>query len=136
LMWHFTDVFYHTDNDRLINVSAKEMRNVGISALASAFALCSANETSTIFLIDEIKSNAVSRLMTEFDLSVSALKNGSSLKDEQHILDVWTNYYITTLEKMTEISVPDASSKVTSRIREAQAEVRAKCSTLINQLVK
>src|SRR5687768_11125285 len=36
LLWHFTDVFYHTDNDRLVNVSAATLTNVGTSALVSA----------------------------------------------------------------------------------------------------
>ena len=33
LFWHFTDVFYHTDGDRLDKVSKPELVNVGIAAL-------------------------------------------------------------------------------------------------------
>ena len=29
LFWHFTDVFYHTDGDRLDMVSKPELANVG-----------------------------------------------------------------------------------------------------------
>jgi aminopeptidase YwaD len=136
LMWHFTDVFYHTDSDRLINVSAKEMKNVGISALASAFSLCSGNEESAIFFIDEIKTNALTRLMTEFDLSKAAIKNGASVNEEKHILEVWANYYVSALEKMTEIPIQLALSKVISKISAAQLEVKTEYSKLISQLSK
>jgi hypothetical protein len=136
LMWHFTDVFYHTDNDRLINVSAKEMRNVGISALASAFTLCSANEESAMFFIDEIKTNALTRLMTEFELSKTAIKNGASANDEKHILEVWTNYYVSALEKMTDIPTQPASANVISKINKAQLDVKTECGKLIGQLPK
>jgi aminopeptidase YwaD len=136
LMWHFTDVFYHTDNDRLINVSPKEMRNVGISALASAFSLCSANEESAIFFIDEIKTNALTRLTTEFDLSKTAIKNGASVNEEKHILEVWASYYVSALEKMTEILMQPASAKVISKIISAQSDLKDECSKLISQLPK
>lgn len=39
LLWHFTDQFYHTDNDRLDKVSQKTMVNVGTGALVSAYIL-------------------------------------------------------------------------------------------------
>ena len=44
LLWHFTDVFYHTDADRIDKVSAKTLANVGISALSSGIFLCTAKE--------------------------------------------------------------------------------------------
>ena len=31
LLWHFTDQFYHTDNDRIDKVSQKTLKNVGKS---------------------------------------------------------------------------------------------------------
>jgi aminopeptidase YwaD len=135
LMWHFTDVFYHTDSDRLVNVSAKEMRNVGISALATAFTLCSANEESASFFIDEIKTNAFTRLATEFDLSSAAIKNGASVNDEKHILEVWTSYYVSALEKMTDLPTQPAP-KLISKINSAKSELKAECSKLISQLSK
>ena len=91
LMWHFTDVFYHTDGDRLEMVSAVEMKHVGVSALAAAFTLCSANELTSIALIDEIAGNATDRLAVEFNLSKLALQNGGVLEKEQHIISVWSN---------------------------------------------
>ena len=39
LFWHFTDVYYHTDGDRIDKVSKAELVNVGNAALASVLTL-------------------------------------------------------------------------------------------------
>ncbi len=39
LMWHFTDMFYHTDADRLDKVSGETMKHVGVSALVTSWLL-------------------------------------------------------------------------------------------------
>lgn len=69
LMWHFTDVFYHTDNDRIDKVSPIEMKNVGISALTAAYTLISADENTAIATVSQVKTDALTRLKTEFELS-------------------------------------------------------------------
>ena len=43
LFWHFTDVYYHTDGDRIDKVSKDELVNVGNAALASVLTLTSAD---------------------------------------------------------------------------------------------
>jgi aminopeptidase YwaD len=134
LMWHFTDVFYHTDADRLAMVSAEEMKNVGISGLATAYALTAADEQMTLYLIAEITHNAVERLTTEFDLSKKEIQNKSSPAKEQHILKVWTDWYIEAIEKMTEIRVGGASDTIRKSIDDAKREVSAKSQELISQL--
>jgi len=103
LMWHFTDVYYHTDGDRLENVSSAEMKNVGVSALAGAFLLTSADEKTTLTLIEEAKNNAIKRLDVEGNLSVAAVNAGATLKDEQHILETWRDFYSKAFERMVEI---------------------------------
>jgi hypothetical protein len=134
LMWHFTDVFYHTDGDRISMVSAAEMRNVGISALATAFTLSCANENTTLFLIEEIKKNAIKRLETEFALSQEAIRNGAAIKNEQHILAVWSSWYETALEKMNDIPVSRDTPAIGKKINEAIGEVKAKSKSQIDSL--
>lgn len=135
LMWHFTDVFYHTDGDRLEMVSAEEMKNVGISALATAFTLCSANEQTTLYLIDEITTSAIDRLQTEASLSKEAVQNGSKLEDEQHILDVWTSWYMEAIKKMSDIHVAGMTEKIEKKITESKAAIADKNERL-NQTLK
>jgi len=50
LMWHFTDIFYHTDADRLDMVSPAEMKHVGKAALVTAYLLTTANSKTAVAL--------------------------------------------------------------------------------------
>lgn len=134
LMWHFTDVFYHTDGDRLEMVSATEMKHVGISALAAAFTLCSANESTSIALIDEISGNATERLAVEFKLSKLALQNGGVLEKEQHIISVWSNWYLQALAKMVDINTKGSSTIIKTKISDAQTNLKQK-TEILNKLL-
>src|SRR4029453_14210976 len=52
LNWHFTDRFYHTNQDTVDKVSADEMRNVGVTVATSAYFLASANEADALAVVD------------------------------------------------------------------------------------
>ncbi|MEO8174316.1 MAG: M28 family peptidase, partial [Sediminibacterium sp.] len=134
LMWHFTDVFYHTDGDRLNMVSAKEMKNVGVSALASAFTLCSADEATTISLIDELTKNALNRLQAEYVLGKEALQTGSTTDKETHILQVWSDWYKTALGKMSDINVKGETVAIQKKIYAAQANINRVTASYISVL--
>lgn len=136
LMWHFTDVFYHTDGDRLEMVSAEEMKNVGVSALATAYILAAADETTALTLIDEVRKNALDRLDVEFNLSKDAVGKGSKISEEQHILDVWTSYYATALDKMIEIPVKGTTKRIDTKIATSKAELQKKLEELKKWLEK
>jgi hypothetical protein len=136
LMWHFTDVFYHTDGDRLDMVSPAEMRNVGISALATAYVLLSADEKITLLLIGEVKNNALERLETEFLLSREVIKKGGDLKQEQHILDVWSSYYETAIDKMMDVSVAGPSDIILKEIGRSKTIIRDKAREYEDALKK
>ena len=135
LMWHFTDVFYHTDADRLDMVSAAEMKNVGVSALATAFTLCSATEKTTLTLIDDIGRNATARFATEFELSKEEIKKGKLKKDEQHIIEVWANWYKLSIEKMKEINVNGSTKDINRKIMDVQNMIEEKKKDFISQLI-
>lgn len=130
LMWHFTDVYYHTDGDRLEMTSSEEMKNVGVSALATAYVLASADEAATITLIEEIKKSALDRLNVEFVLSKDAVVKGAKVTDEQHILEVWTSYYTAAIDKMTEIPVKGTTKKIDTKIAAAKADLQKKLEEL------
>jgi aminopeptidase YwaD len=134
LMWHFTDVFYHTDADRLDMVSAKEMKNVGVSALAAAFTLCSADEATALSLIDEITKNALDRLQAEYALGKEALQTGSTAEKEQHILKVWNDWYKAALGRMSDINVNGVTEKIRKRIEDAQMSIGLKTDSFVGLL--
>ena len=123
LMWHFTDVFYHTDADRLDMVSPQEMKNSGVSALATAYTLTAASQATTLLLIDELEKNAGDRLQAEYELGLQAIKNGSPAADEKHKIDVWAKWYTDAIGKMTDINVDGITGPISSRIALAQQHI-------------
>ncbi len=134
LMWHFTDVFYHTDADRLDKVSPSEMKNVGVSGLAAAFTLCTATNATTLSLIAELEKNAMERLDEEFILGQKALQQGSDLGKEKHILAVWSDWYQKAIDKMADIPVSGENSSIRLAIEKAEAGIRKKSGELQGKL--
>jgi aminopeptidase YwaD len=129
LLWHFTDVFYHTDADRIDKVSAWEMKNVGVSALVAAYTLTANNEKLVRYLIDEYKQSALKRLDIEAALSKTAIANGGNKETEMHILEVWTKFYVEALSKMTELPCTNIDNSIV--IANAQKAVSDKLREII-----
>lgn len=134
LMWHFTDVFYHTDNDRIDKVSATTMKNVGVSALTAGFTLVTANENTASQTVAQVKADALTRLKTEFELSKKAVAEGKSATDEQHILAVWGKWYTDALATIGNMAVKPQTTRVGSAIKVATLEVEKQTQAYIEQL--
>jgi aminopeptidase YwaD len=134
LMWHFTDVFYHTDADRLDMVSPVEMKHVAKSALATAFLLTTADDKTAVSLIKEITYNALQRLQTEFELSKKAVQSGTDKAKEQHILEVWGNWYVKALSAASDISVKDGGKRVQEAIEKGKQQIQQQTAGYISQL--
>ncbi|TKC04727.1 M28 family peptidase [Pedobacter polaris] len=134
LMWHFTDVFYHTDNDRIDKVSATTMKNVGISALTAAYTLVTANEITASATVTQVKNDALIRLKTEFELSKKAIADGKSVADEKHIVEVWGKYYRDALATIGTMAVKPETTKVGSAIKVATLEIEKQTQTYLTEL--
>jgi aminopeptidase YwaD len=123
LFWHFTDVYYHTDNDRLPNVSPREMTNVGVSALVSALTLASADGPTARALVTEVERAATARLDAEAALSRAAIAAGGDRGKEQTILSAWANWYRNAIGTMAEIEVGGSSPETKRAISAAESAV-------------
>jgi len=134
LMWHFTDVFYHTDNDRIDKVSPTEMKNVGISALTAAYALISADENMASSTVAQVKADALTRLKTEFDLSKKAIADGKSADDEKHIIETWSKWYIDALATINKMPVKSETTRIGSSIKVATLEVEKQTKAYLAEL--
>lgn len=128
LLWHFTDVFYHTDADRIDKVSAWEMKNVGVSALVAAYTLTANNEKLLSYLVEEYKQSALKRLDVEAALSKTAIANGGNQATELHILAVWAKFYVDALVKMNEIAI--TKNNIAQEIIQAQQAVNDKLKAI------
>ncbi|AEW03231.1 peptidase M28 [Niastella koreensis] len=134
LMWHFTDVFYHTDADRLDMVSPVEMKHVAKSALTTAYLLTTANDKTATALINDITRNALQRLQTEFDLSKQAIQAGGDKTKEQHILQVWCDWYVKALGTASDISTGGGGKTVQQSIEKGQQQIKEQTGVYISQL--
>lgn len=123
LLWHFTDVFYHTDNDRLENVSAATLANVGTAALVSALTLASADSTIARGIVAETRWAAERRLETETRLSLDTLQRGGTLAHESLILTTWAGYYRDAIRAATDIETGGTSEGTRRAIEGAAAAV-------------
>jgi len=109
LFWHFTDQFYHTDNDRLDKVSKATLRNVGTAALASAYTLINADETTAKSVIHSIEKAALTRLTEELEQGQLAIEKGASKETQIEIVKAWEAWYkkaIKTTEDMVSDELP------------------------------
>jgi aminopeptidase YwaD len=134
LMWHFTDVFYHTDNDRIDKVSPTEMKNVGISGLTAAYTLISADENTAITTVSQVKADALARLKTEFELSKKAIADGKAANDEKHIIQVWCKWYVDALATINKMPVKAETTKVGSAIKFATNEIEKQTKAYLAKL--
>jgi hypothetical protein len=124
LLWHFTDQFYHTDNDRLDKVSQKTLVNVGTAALASAYTLLNADTTTAEYMINMLLVKASARLDVEYVLSKKSMAAGGNQEDEQKILDTWTDYYVNSLDTIKDL-VPADDAEILRQIEIAKAGLKA-----------
>jgi hypothetical protein len=128
LFWHFTDQFYHTDGDRLVNVSPVTMTNVGNAALASVLTLTSANGATARALVAEVEAMATARIKGEMALSKAAIAAGGDRVQQADIVTTWIDYYGRTIESMNDIEVGGASAATTATIKASAARIRAMTS--------
>lgn len=134
LMWHFTDVFYHTDNDRIDKVSATTMKNVGISALTAAYTLVTADENTAVSTVNQVKTDALARLKTEFELSKKAIAEGKDAMAEKHIIDVWGKYYTDALATIINMAVSPKTTRVGSAIKVATLDIEKQTKAYLEAL--
>lgn len=134
LMWHFTDVFYHTDNDRIDKVSATTMKNVGVSALTAAYTLVTADENTASATVTQVKNDALVRLKTEFDLSKKAIADGKPVADEKHIIEVWGKYYTDALATINTMAVAPKTTRVGSAIKVATLAIEKQTQAYLAEL--
>lgn len=123
LLWHFTDQFYHTDNDRIDKVSKETLKNVGTSSLVCALILLNADADTALSLLSTIKKAAQKRLDEEFLLSLKSIKSGTTINDELKIIKAWKDWYLKTMRTLKDLDY-DSSQKLSIEIKAAQKDIR------------
>ncbi|MFC3974606.1 M28 family peptidase [Maribacter confluentis] len=134
LLWHFTDQFYHTDNDRIDKVSQKTLKNVGTAALVSGLKLVNAESGFALEQIATLEKKALLRLQNEYDLSVSAIEKGGNPAEQLSILTAWKDWYLAAL--LSTQNVLSNTSLTKKQLNGAKAKIEKKYEEKKKQLVK
>ncbi|MEO8933348.1 MAG: M28 family peptidase [Xanthomarina sp.] len=134
LFWHFTDQFYHTDNDRLDKVSKETLKNVGIAALNAAYILLNSDEKTAKEMIETIEKSAISRLYEELEQGQIAIKNGDKLALQIEIIKAWEDWYVKAIATTVDMVSEDEILK--EAIYKAQGSIKKTAEKIINELKK
>lgn len=135
LLWHFTDQFYHTDNDRIDKVSQITLKNVGTAALVSAFTLLNSDASTALAALQNIKSRAEKRLNDEFLLSQQSVKEGNESVTEIEILTAWNDWYQKTFDAVRDMAY-EPNEDLNGAINEAKDQLKKQTEEYIKLLKK
>ena len=129
LLWHFTDQYYHTDLDRIEMVSAATLANVGACALTTGLLLTDGSAAVARAALAELVTVAERAMAAQGQLSHASVVKGAAVDAEQHVLEVWRDYYIAAIAKITDLAVGpvDLASDITAaqeRVRRAMPVLR------------
>ena len=136
LLWHFTDQFYHTDNDRLDKVSKETLKNVGMAALASALTLVNGDSYTAMDIVEIVKDAATNRLAEEFLLSEKSVKAGNPLDNEVAIIKAWEDWYLKAISSTRDLASPENTVILDKAILQAQAIVESQSQIFVTELTK
>lgn len=127
LNWHFTDRYYHTNQDRLDKVSAAEMQSVGIAVGSSAWFLASADERDARAVATLIEGAASRRLALERaqgpSIVAGAPDKAAAEITEQQVLAAWIKWYGEALDSVLRLPVSGATDALHEQIAEAKGRV-------------
>ena len=123
LFWHFTDQFYHTDNDKIDKVSQTTLKNVATAALVSAFELINSDINTVKAVLKNIELAATGRINEELKQGKIALEKGEKLATQKEIINAWEDWYLKAAS--TVVDMVSESASVQSEIEQTQSVISA-----------
>ena len=132
LNWHFTDRYYHTNQDRVDKVSAAEMSNVGTAVATTAWLLASANEADATGVLDILTEAANRRLDLEqkqgAEIVARAPDSATAAATEQRVKAAWIKWYGEALDSVERLPVEGANDSLHRRVAESKTTVSSRGS--------
>lgn len=127
LNWHFTDRYYHTNQDRPDKVSAAEMQNVGIAVGTSAWLLASATPDDAVAVATLVEQAATARLTLERTQGPSivggAVDRAAAEITEQQVLAAWIKWYGEALDSVLGLPATGKTDALVERVAEARRRI-------------
>jgi Zn-dependent M28 family amino/carboxypeptidase len=128
LNWHFTDRYYHTNQDTVDKVSDREMEHVGVAVATSAYFLASATAQDALATVELLERAAVSRLALERrqgrTIIAAATDRAAAEKVEAQVIAAWVKWYREALDSVRRLGVGAASERMDARIERSLSVVR------------
>jgi hypothetical protein len=129
LNWHFTDRYYHTNQDRLDKVSAPEMEHVGVSVATSAWVLASADEQDAMAVVSLIARAAADRLTLERTqgkaLVEKAGDRAAAEEIERKVMAAWMKWYAEALDTIVRLPAAGGTDVLRARVAAAKESLRS-----------
>ncbi|MEL6256105.1 MAG: M28 family peptidase [Bacteroidota bacterium] len=123
LLWHFTDVYYHTDGDLIDKVSAETLKNVGVSSLASAFFLLQDDDARAFDILRIVEAAAFRRIAVEGKLSRENVAQGSPVYEEREILWAWGYWYSRLIPTVSDVIGAKPNGLLKNEIRKSLKKI-------------
>lgn len=124
LNWHFTDRFYHTNQDTLDKVSVAEMENVGIAVATSAYLLAAADERDAVAVVERLERSAAARLALERrqgnEIIRKARDRAAAEAVEAQVISAWIKWYGEALDSVARLPLSGATPVLAARIEAAK----------------
>lgn len=128
LNWHFTDRFYHTNQDTTDKVSPAEMEHVGITVATSAYTLASADADDAVAMVALIEKAAAERLALERrqgpEIIAKAGDPAAAAAVEAEVIAAWIKWYGEALDSVAQLPVGPPSPELLARIEAARRTLK------------
>lgn len=128
LNWHFTDRFYHTNQDTLDKVSAAEMANVGVAVATSAYFLATARTEDALATVALVESAGLARLALERrqgpEVVAAASDPDAARRVEELVIAAWIQWYREAIESVARLPVVPATPALRARVDAARGRLR------------
>jgi hypothetical protein len=127
LNWHFTDRYYHTNQDRPDKTSAVEMEHVGIAVATSSWFLASASASDAVAVADLIESAALARLTLEREqgktLVAKAANRAAAEAVEAAVITAWIKWYGEALDSVLRLAPSGPDERALARVAAARSRL-------------
>lgn len=128
LNWHFTDRFYHTNQDTLDKVSEDEMRNVGVAVATSAWLLSSATNRDGLAVVDLLAASASKRLALEREQGRTLVAPSANPREveatERRVIDAWIKWYAEALDSAWRLPAAGGTPTLRDHIAAAKRKLQ------------
>jgi hypothetical protein len=128
LNWHFTDRYYHTNQDTPDKTSAAEMENVGLAVATSAWFLASADARDAGATANLIEAAALRRLALEREQGRGIVDRAANRPEaeatEQKVMAAWVKWYDEALDSVLRLPAGGPTDDLRERIARAKDSLR------------